>query len=90
MEKLTSTEKVARELSPYLDGVESVVFVEEGILNGGFSMICEREINKISSAETDIAAIEDNFANPSEKCDLYDFVGLSAEKIANKMISLIK
>ena len=71
-------------------GAKRVVFVEEGILNGGFSMICEREINKISSAETDIAAIEDNFANPSEKCDLYDFVGLSAEKIANKMISLIK
>jgi 1-deoxy-D-xylulose-5-phosphate synthase len=77
-------------ISELVSGVKRIVFVEEGILNGGFSMICEREINKTVNAKTDIAAIDDNFANPSKKCDLYEHVGLSAEKIANRMISLIK
>ena len=31
----------------------------------------------------DIAAINDSFASPSEPCDLYDYVGLSPEKLAN-------
>ena len=32
-----------------------------------------------------ISAIDDNFASPSKPCDLYDYVGLSPEKIAERM-----
>ena len=33
----------------------------------------------------EIAAIDDNFASPDEQCELYDYLGLSPEKLAEKM-----
>ena len=38
---------------------------------------------------TKIVAIDDNFVIPTEKCDIYDYIGLSAEKIADAMKHLI-
>ena len=40
------------------------------------------ELGALDGVKFDIAAIDDDFANPTEKCDLYDYVGLSAEKLA--------
>ena len=62
-----------------------IVYVEEGIKNGGAAMITRDmlcEAGALRNAKFDIAAIEDNFANPEESCDLYDYVGLSAKKLA--------
>ena len=39
-----------------------------------------------TKTEYKIAAIDDNFASPKELCDIYDYVGLSAEKLAQKML----
>lgn len=61
------------------------VYVEEGIKFGGAAENTRSilyEANGLGKAKFDIAAIDDNFANPAEGCDLYDYVGLSAEKIA--------
>ena len=38
------------------------------------------------SASFDIAAIDDNFAAPDKICNLYDYVGLSAEKLAESIL----
>ena len=57
-------------------------------------MIAESELRSkrlISEhARTHICAIDGNFAIPGEKCDIYDFVGLSASKVAGAMKKIIK
>ena len=62
-----------------------LVYVEEGVKNGGAAMITRDSLleqGALSNVQFDIAAIDDGFAAPNEPCDLYDFVGLSAEKLA--------
>lgn len=84
LEALKPYDVLKDRLRPVLSSARRVVFVEEGIKNGGAAMIFGE---LISGAVKDysIAAIDDNFASPTERCDLYGFVGLSAEKIAEKM-----
>lgn len=87
LEKLKPYAFVAEEIFPYFAKAKRIVFVEEGIKNGGASEILLRELFRLGLKNTqlDIAAIDDNFASPEERCDLYDFVGLSPTKIAEKM-----
>jgi len=61
-----------------------LVYVEEGIQTGGAAMITGDLLGGSyeKSVRFDIAAINDCFASPSEPCDLYDYVGLSAKKLA--------
>jgi 1-deoxy-D-xylulose-5-phosphate synthase len=81
-------------VAQYIAGASAVVFVEEAIKNGGYSMITEsmlRSEGYISeNVKTAIMAIDDNFVIPKEKCDVYDYAGLSPKKIANKMKEIIK
>ena len=84
LEALKPYERLSDALAPILSKAKRVVFVEEGIKNGGAAMILGELLSRTVS-DYSIAAIDDNFAVPSEKCDLYDFVGLSAVKIAEKM-----
>ena len=63
-----------------------VVYVEEGIKTGGAASITQNllyEEGALDNVKYEIAAIDDNFANPAELCDLYDYAGLSADKIAS-------
>lgn len=89
VEKLKPYETSAKLVADFVRGAKRIVFVEEGIKNGGYSMITANILreNALISSETsiDIIAIDDNFAVPSEKCDIYDYLGLSPEKIAEKM-----
>jgi deoxyxylulose-5-phosphate synthase len=75
-----------------IKGARAVMYVEEGIENGGFAMICENRIRRehpeLSYMKTDIAGIKD-FVLPREKCDIYDHAGLSASKIYERMRALI-
>ena len=80
---------VAREILPMLSGAKRVLYAEEGIKNGGAAEITREELilagMDIGVTDYKIAAIDDNFASPDSICDLYDFVGLSAEGLAKKM-----
>ena len=40
------------------------------------------ERGALSNARFDVAAIDDDFLSPTERCDIYDYAGLSAEKLA--------
>ena len=67
---------------------KQIIYVEEGIKNGGAAMItetilCEKGLD-LSKTKYNIIAIDDNFASPDEPCCLYDFVGLSSKKIYEK------
>ena len=82
---------VARSILPYIKGARRIVFCEEGIKSGGAAMLLREELIKLgfdmTGCEYIIAAIDDNFASPDTPCELYDYVGLSPEKLADKMIN---
>lgn len=87
LETLKPYDKTAELLSGILPSTDRVLFVEEGIKNGGAGEILGESLRSMGLGGVDyqIAAIEDNFASPDTPCDLYDYVGLSADKIAEKM-----
>jgi len=66
-----------------MSGAE-VVYAEEGIKIGGSAMTALAMLveDGVDCSRLRIAAIDDCFASPTEKCELYDFVGLSARKLA--------
>ena len=94
VEKLKPYEESAAKVAKLVSDAKYILFVEEGIYNGGYSMITENLLrNKFYiSAETkiEIAAIYDNFAIPSYKCDIYFYLGLSADKLAERVINYVK
>ena len=63
--------------------------MEEGIKNGGAGMLFRESLSlcgyDFSKCRYDIIAVEDNFVSPETACDLYDYAGLSPEKIARRM-----
>ena len=81
--------KAARVIYDLVKDASSVVYAEEGIKNGGAAEITLAHLVDIGidlgKTKYEIAAIEDNFASPEEKCDLYDYVGLSPERLADRM-----
>ncbi len=86
LERIRPCDDTVAILKPLVEAGAHIVYVEEGIKNGGAAMLT-REALIDSGAEFDpsafdIAAIDGNFASPTEICDLYDYVGLSPEKLA--------
>ncbi len=79
LETLAPYGKTAEAIRPYLVGAERVIFVEEGIKNGGAGMILS---SLLSEKRITVAAIDDGFEKPSVPCDLYDHLGLSAARLA--------
>ncbi len=90
IEKIKPYNDGAKTLSEWLCGTEKAVFAEEGIKNGGAAMIYREELLKLgfdfSKTKYEIAAIDDGFAAPDSPCDLYDYVGLSPEKLAEHFL----
>ena len=87
---------IVEKIKPYLPTIEfmkgilssgsHVVYVEEGIKTGGAASITQNllyEAGALDNVKYEIVAIDDNFVNPRELCDLYDYVGLSTDKIAS-------
>ena len=89
LEMLKPFAPVTKALLPYLANAERIVFVEEGIKNGGACMVFCEELRlcgfDFSKCAYDIAAINDDFVSPEAFCDLYDYAGLSPQKIVEKM-----
>lgn len=89
VETIKPYDKTARLISNIISSCTRIVYVEEGIQNGGAAEITRRELERcgvdFASLEYRIAAIDDNFASPVSPCDLYHHVGLSPECIADKM-----
>lgn len=80
---------VAKEIMRLTSSAKRIVYAEEGIKNGGAAEITREALINLgldtSRVDYRIAAIDDNFASPDYLCDLYDYTGLSAEKLALKM-----
>lgn len=92
IERLKPYRKTAELLLPILSRAHSVLYVEEGIRYGGAAEITLDELHlaglDLNSTRFGISAVDDNFASPDKPCDLYGFVGLSPEKIAEKILKL--
>ena len=75
----------AAKLLPYLSGAERILFAEEGIRAGGAGMLLLDRLllsDPTLAYRARIAAVEDGFAAPDSPSDLYDYAGLSAERLA--------
>lgn len=88
LERLKPYGESADALYGLIKGAERVVFVEEGIKNGGAGMILRSQLNEkygfSPSRGFEICAVDDNFASPRELCDLYEHLGLSPKALAEK------
>ena len=66
-----------------------VVLAEEGIKTGGLASTLLAELTErgaASSSRFEIAAIDDSFASPDTPCDVYDYVGLSSARLAERFL----
>jgi 1-deoxy-D-xylulose-5-phosphate synthase len=94
LERLKPYDELAKAILPYINNAKNIIFVEEGIKNGGAGMLLREAIASenpnFANAKYHIAAIEDNFAAPTHPCNIYDYLGLSVEALVQKMNSMIK
>ena len=92
LEQLKPYDETAKELSSLLPPDVPVVFAEEGIFDGGASMILADRLRETSARTSPIRilAIRDRFASPDEPCELLGWLGLDAAGIAKTVLSLIK
>ncbi len=86
LERLKPYDSIVKETLPVIRNAKHIVFAEEGIYYGGAAMLFKEELFRLGfdflKTRYDIAAIDDNFASPEIKCDLLDYVGLSAERLS--------
>ena len=90
VETLKPYRNTARIIAELISDAHRVVYVEEGIKNGGAAEITRETLHSegfdFSSTDFKILAIDDSFASPMTPTDLYDFVGLSPKKIAEAIL----
>ncbi len=89
LEKLKPYNEISDAVLQYISKAKRIVFAEEGIKNGGAAMLLREELMKKDSLIAQkylIAAIEDNFASPENKCNLYEELKIGPASLAEKMI----
>jgi deoxyxylulose-5-phosphate synthase len=86
LEQIKPYDRIAELIKERLRAASRIVFVEEGIKNGGAGMILR---DALDTAGFDFrrctyktVAIDEEFAAPSEPCDIYEYLGMSKEKLA--------
>lgn len=88
LETIKPYDDTAKIIAGIIANSRRVIYVEEGIKNGGAAEICGealRSLGALKNTDYRILAIDDDFASPESVCDLYDYVGLSPERIAEAM-----
>lgn len=89
LEILKPYEKTVDMLLPYIKGAKRVLFAEEGIKNGGAGMIIGDILSSrgFDRSVYDIAAIDDNFAIPKEKVNLYEYLGIGRKALGERILT---
>ncbi len=93
VEKIKPYSDTVSFITERLGSAKRILFVEEGIKNGGAGMICRSmltECGYLCGRVMEIIAIDDNFVIPKSPCDIYDYAGLSDKKIAEFFLDMIK
>ena len=88
IERLRPYKNTAELILPYIKDAEKIVFVEEGIKNGGAAEALREELTALGydNKNYNIVAIDDSFASPNERVDLYDWLGMSPEALSKHFI----
>ena len=90
VEMIKPYESVAEQIFELVKNSKRVIYVEEGIKNGGAAMITGEILSRLGykgvGKEYIAYAIDDNFVIPDEKCDIYEYAGFSPERLAAEMI----
>ncbi len=85
LETLKPYDILAKKVAPYLNKGGRVVFLEEGIENGGAAACLSLALREVMGenfpCRYDILAIKDHFASPTQPTDLYTYCGISAADI---------
>lgn len=88
LEELKPYGKLAEHVLPYLSSSKRILFVEEGIKNGGAAMLLSEALSELgfqTNGKYRIAAIDDSFAVPDKICDIYEYLGFSPESLAKRL-----
>ena len=88
LERLKPYESIAEKIKGYVAFADRVIFVEEGIKNGGAGMLLAAALRSLDVSlekKYEIAAIVDTFAKTTESSDIYAELGLSAGELFKKM-----
>ena len=73
-------------LLPLIKNAKRIAFVEEGARRGGVGEAFAAKLLELGvTVEYKHIAIDDNFASPSEVCEIYQFVGLDSDNIVNSL-----
>ncbi len=84
MEVLTPMNSIGTQVASQIPANAHVIFLEEGIYNGGIAMQLGTYLSdKRSDVRFTALAIHDGTACPHEPVDLYRFHGISAEDVVN-------
>jgi transketolase C-terminal domain/subunit len=89
LEQLKPLGAVARTVAELTRGARRILFAEEGIRAGGAAMLLCDELMRlgvdVSGGRYLISAVNDDFASPTEPCDIYEFAGLDPRTLADKI-----
>lgn len=89
-ERIRPNSALVKEVCELISRGAKVYFVEEGIKNGGAGMLLRSSVDEElggAYAPMEVIAIDDSFLIPDIDCNIYDFAGLSAERIAERILS---
>ena len=91
LEELKPYDQTAAKIASQIPDGVPIVFVEEGIYDGGASMILSERLSEYYDVTppTRILAIPDHFASPKTPCDLLGWLHLDAAGIADEVTSLL-
>ncbi len=88
LEALKPYREIAEKTKNYILAAEKVIFVEEGIKNGGAGMLLASALSELSVKTEEkytVLAIDDSFAEITESTDIYRDLGLCHEALVKKM-----
>jgi deoxyxylulose-5-phosphate synthase len=91
LEELKPYDRTAALLSEKLAQGKPVIFLEEGICDGGASMLLAERLKRLGRLEGGhrILAIRDHFASPEERCDLYAYCEINCSAIVRSAKQLL-
>ncbi len=89
VEKIKPYDEATEAIFTLSRNARRILYAEEGIRHGGAAEITLDRLTSLGfdtgRVEYIISAIDDNFAAPEAVCDLYDYLGLSPERLAERM-----
>ena len=87
LEKLKPFDEIALEIAKFAPLAKKVLFVEEGIKNGGAGMVIRNALSEMGVFvdNFEILAIDESFATFDTPCDIYEMLGMSPEGLAERI-----